>query len=401
MAGVVRLLALAVAAVVAASGPSAVAAAPAQSPVGEQETWHARQAGVDEAVREAGRDGEGVLVAVLDTWVDATHPDFGGRVATGADCVGGPCRPGQAQDDCDHGTHVAGTVASSSFGVAPAARVLPVRVLSYDAVTGECTGRPEDVATGIRWAVEQGADVLNLSLGADVPGLTTGPLPAAVLDAVGAGVVVVFSAGNGDVPVGDAYGGQALVVAATGPDGGLASYSQRGTGVDLAAPGGDAAVADACTREDCVTSLFPGGRYAVAAGTSMAAPVVSGVAALLLGQVPTRTRLQIAERLLTTARPLAEAGSGSIDAGAALGLTEPAARPAAPSPAPAPPAPPPTTVPLAQGPPLPEPAPLALPRQPEQVPVLLAALAAALVVLAGAGTAAVGSGRSSRSRDGR
>ncbi|MBW3654458.1 MAG: S8 family serine peptidase, partial [Actinobacteria bacterium] len=100
-----------------------------------------------------------------------------------------------------------------------------------------------------------------------------------------AGVVVVFSAGNASLPVTDSYGGSAVIVAATGRSGQLASYSQRGSGVDLAAPGGDPETPDVCTQADCVTSLFPGNRYSVAAGTSMAAPHVSGVAALLLGSL--------------------------------------------------------------------------------------------------------------------
>ena len=287
---VILPLALAAAlATVVLAGLPALAAGGSAPPAPLQDSWSSRQGGLDPA-RKPGIDGAGVLVAVLDTWVDRTHPDFEGRALVGADCVGGPCRDGQTRDSCNHGTHVAGIVGASSFGTAPQARILPVRVLSYDPATAECTGRPEDVARGIRWSLDQGAQVLNLSLGADVPGLASGPLPAAVREAVARGAVVVFSAGNGDVSVTDAYEGAALVVAATGPDGQLASYSQRGAGVDLAAPGGDAVVADRCTREACVTSLYPDGTYAVAAGTSMAAPMVSGVAALLLAQDPTRGR---------------------------------------------------------------------------------------------------------------
>ena len=298
------------------------AALPAGAATPVQQTWHADQARVPEA-RSAGRGGDGVVVAVLDSWVDRAHPDLAGRVLAGADCLGGTCVPGPASaDQCDHGTHVSGTVAATSFGVAPRSTVLPVRVLAYDPPTGECVGRPEDVAAGIRWAVAQGARVLNLSLGPDVPGLSgSSAIPAAVAEAAQAGAVVIFSAGNTGLPVTDSYDGDALVVAATGPSGALASYSQRGSGVDLAAPGGDPSTPDVCTREECVLSLFPGNRYSVAAGTSMAAPHVSGVAALLLGQAPGRTREQVVEQLLATARPLAEAGHGSLDASAALGVT--------------------------------------------------------------------------------
>ena len=286
-----------------------------------QQTWHAEQAHVQNA-RDAGRNGGGVIVAVLDSWVDRAHPDFEGRVLPGADCLGGRCTDGPASsDECDHGTHVSGTIAASSFGVAPGAQVLPVRVLAFDPESGECVGRPADVAAGIEWAVAQGARVINLSLGPDVPGLSASTsIPAAVDDAARAGALVVFSAGNASLPMADAYGGSALIVAATGPSGRLASYSQRGVGVTLAAPGGDPETKGVCRQEDCVTSLFPGARYSVAAGTSMAAPHVSGIAALLIAQDPSRTREQVRDRLLDTATPLANAGRGLVDAGAALGV---------------------------------------------------------------------------------
>ncbi|MCA1711137.1 MAG: S8 family serine peptidase [Actinobacteria bacterium] len=346
-----RALALAAAlATVAVATPAVAAGTP------PQRTWNFDQVRVPPA-RIAGGSGTGVTVAVLDSWVDRAHKDFEGRVLAGADCIGGTCKDGPATSDkCDHGTHVAGTVASSSFGVAPKARVLPVRVLTYDAGSGNCVGQPDDVAAGIRWAVAHGAQILNLSLGPDVPGLSQSTaIPTAVREAAAADVLVVFSAGNNSLPVTDSYGGDALIVAATSPSGGLASYSQRGSGVDLAAPGGDPKTKDVCTQADCVTSLYPGGRYAVAAGTSMAAPHISGIAALLLSQDPTRTRDQVVERMTSTAHPLAGAGSGVVDAAAALGVKaatttprsstapqpisaepSPAAATAAPSPVPAP-----------------------------------------------------------------
>ncbi len=292
------------------------------APTAAQRTWNFDQVSVP-AARGAGNSGEGVLVAVLDSWIDPAHQDFEGRVLAGADCVGGTCKPGPpSKDSCDHGTHVAGTVASTSFGVAPRAKVLPVRVLTYDPASKLCVGNPEDVAAGIRFAVRNKARIINLSLGPDVPGLTTSPtIPAAVKEAAAADVVVVFSAGNSGAPMTSSYGGDALVVAATSRAGGLASYSQRGDGVDLAAPGGDPKTQDSCTQSDCVTSLYPGNRYAVAAGTSMAAPHVAGIAALLLGQQPTRTRSQVFERLTSTATPLPGAGSGLVNASAALGVS--------------------------------------------------------------------------------
>ncbi len=128
--------------------PQAQAAARAQA-----KTWHGTQVKVY-AAEAAGRYGSGVLVAVIDGWVDRSHPDFQGRVLQGADCTSGTCKPGQTSDSCTHGTHVAGTVASTSYGVATKATVLPVRVLTVDS-NGDCTGTPSAVAAGIRYAVAQ------------------------------------------------------------------------------------------------------------------------------------------------------------------------------------------------------------------------------------------------------
>jgi subtilisin family serine protease len=352
-------LVAALAAALLLGGLAVPAAAAGASP---QRTWHADQARVPDA-RAVGREGEGVLVAVLDTWVDAAHGDFEGRVVTGADCTGGSCREGvPAPDPCTHGTHVAGTVASSSYGVATKASVLPVKVLAYAPARpgspASCSGTVSGVAAGIRYATSKGAQVINLSLGTLVPGLSqSSAIDAAVAEAGRAGALVVFAAGNSTVPVTDTYGGNALIVAATGPEGRLALYSQRGSGVSLAAPGGDPPTLDDCSPERCVTSLFPNGKYAVAAGTSMAAPHVAGVAALLLAQEPGRGRQSVVERLRSTARPVpgGGAGAGLVDATAALGAPSSGPPPGG-SPAPPPEqAPPPG--PVEQAPPDGEPAP--------------------------------------------
>ena len=305
-------------------------------------TWHADQARVP-AAQAAGRDGNGVLVAVVDTWVDPSHPAFGGRVLAGADCVGG-CKAGAAaKDSCEHGTHVAGTVAAADYGVAPAARILPLRVLAWDAAEKLCTGSSNDAAAAIRFATRAGAKVINLSLGGSIPLLTQDPdMISAVNEAAAAGIVVILAAGNKSYPVTDQYGDAALIVAATDNRGQLPSYSQRGTGVDLAAPGGDAP-SGTCTAETCVASLWPNGEYAAMAGTSMAAPHVAGLAALLIAQAPGRGRADVIATMRNTARPLASAGDGLIDMTAALAVR--GAKPASPRPAPttARPAPAPTS----------------------------------------------------------
>jgi len=380
---------------------------------GTQHTWHGNQIRLYPAL-SAGYDGHGVTVAVLDGWVDTSHADFQGRAVSAADCTSGSCTTTVGKDSCgqQHGTHVAGTIASSSYGVAPRARLLAIRVLKADS-SGDCAGDPNAVAAGIRWAVAHGARVLNLSLGPDVPGTgTTGSLPAAVHEAAAQGVVVVFSAGNADLPIAQAYGDDALVVAATGPSGALADYSQHGTGVSVAAPGGQPDSANQCSQARCVTSLYPGNRYAVAAGTSMAAPHVAGLAALLFQQRPSRSRADVMSRITGTAHALAGAGAGRIDVTAALGVVtqkpvakptatrpssprpratprptratirtaaSPSPLPLAPSPTPTPAAPSPT--PATTSPPaLAAPAPLA--NSDDEIPLPLAGIAGALVGLA-------------------
>lgn len=293
-------------------------------------TWNFQQIKVFGA-QAPGKHGAGVTVAVVDTWVDHEHPELAGRVVGHAYCVdvGGQCQAdARNADQCTHGTHVAGTVAAKNYGVAPEAGVLAVQVLSYR--DGDCSGSTEDVAAGIRYAAQHGADVINLSLGAMVPGLfQSSQVSDAVADAARAGAVVVFAAGNSTVPVSDDYGDNAMLVAATGPRGGLASYSSRGGAIDLAAPGGDdgAAGLTSCQKSTCIMSPEPRNRYALREGTSMAAPHVSGTAALLLAQHPRRGRSDVITALRTTARPVSGVRNGLIDADAALRLRAPATNP--------------------------------------------------------------------------
>ena len=409
-----RVLAAALVAAALTTIPASAAGEPTQR------TWHGNQIHLYGA-QGAGRAGAGVVVAVLDGWIDRSHPDFEGRVLAGADCRTGSCKAGMTTENCGahHGTHVAGTVAASNLGVAPKATVLPVQVLSSDS-KGECTGTPSGVAAGIRYAVAHGARVINLSLGPDNPGSTNSAIPTAVHDAAQAGAVVVFSAGNADLPVSQSYGNDALVVAATGPSGRLASYSQYGAGVNLAAPGGQPDSRDDCEISDCILSLYPGNQLAVAAGTSMAAPHVSGLAALLFGQDPNRSRQSVISRIEQTAHPLSGAGYGLIDVRAALGVPATTPKPsptrtAAPRPKPkpvvrpapkpavtrtaAPPSPTPSATPAVEPSaspsetPSPSPSVVAVvPRKKaDDVPVPLVAVAGVLVLLAAAGV--IGAGR--------
>jgi subtilisin family serine protease len=285
-------------------------------------SWSDRLADLPGAAQLAG-DGRGVTVAVLDTWVDVAHPEFGNRVDRGVTCSGGHCTPGADQpDSCEpHGTHVTGIVASTRYGVAPEAKVLPIRVLTDH--SGACAADAADVALGIRYAISHRIKIINVSLGSTYP--LEDPdrvLPAAVSAAKASGDLVVVAAGNGRAAASGTYGPDALTVAALGSDGQIASYSQRGTGVDIAAPGGDAADGN-CDPSACVVSTWQDGGYASDAGTSMAAPFVSGTAALLLSQDPHRTPAQARTIILSTAQPETDAGAGRLDILAAIRLHAP------------------------------------------------------------------------------
>ena len=294
------------------------------------------------AAQALGRDGAGVLVAVVDSWVDASHQALAGRVVDQVDCVGatdanqnpspGLCRDHTAgADACVHGTHVAGTIASSNFGVAPRASILSVRVLSASS-NGDCSGSTTDVAAGILYAAQRGARVINLSIGDVLPGFSQDQnVTAAVQQAAAAGSLVVFAAGNSGLPFTDSYGNDALLVAATGPSGQLSGYSNGGGSVNLAAPGGDDGTScvglcfsgNGCTESTCILSTLPGNAYGLLEGTSMAAPHVSGTAALLFAENPSRSRDDVIHALEATAHPISGGGSGLIDAGAALALEAP------------------------------------------------------------------------------
>jgi subtilisin family serine protease len=186
-------------------------------------------------------------------------------------------------------------------GVAPGAKVLSIRVLDADG-----TGTIGDVAGGILFAAEQGAKVINVSIGTsiDLPivfGLLAPELQSAIAAAWAKGSVVVAAAGNGGLASSFTSIANLLVVGATGPNDEIASYSSSLTGVELHAPGGNH-VGDRCSATACITVAEAPNIYRATEGTSFAAPHVSGVAALLaaLGL----SNADIVARLKSTADPI-------------------------------------------------------------------------------------------------
>ncbi|MFD8227697.1 type VII secretion-associated serine protease mycosin [Streptomyces massasporeus] len=270
--------------------------------------------------------GRGITVAVLDTGVEADHPDLAGNVLPGKDLVRFGAEPGD-RAWARHGTAMAGIIAGHGhgpgdadgvLGIAPEAKILPVRVILEDGDPSRAKARStrgNALAEGIRWAADHGADVINLSLGDD--SASAHPEPSedqAVQYALKKGVVVVASAGNGGekgdhISYPAAYPG---VIAATAVDraGTRASFSTRRWYATVSAPGVDVVIAD------------PDHKYYEGWGTSAAAAFVSGAAALVKAAHPGLAPAQIKSLLEDTAR---NAPSGGRDDSRGFGFVDPAA----------------------------------------------------------------------------
>ncbi|MDV9190748.1 type VII secretion-associated serine protease mycosin [Streptomyces sp. SR27] len=272
--------------------------------------------------------GEGITVAVLDTGVDAEHPDLEGSVLPGRDLIGfGASRGDRAW--ARHGTAMAGIIAGHGhgpggedgvLGIAPDVEILPVRVIleGTDKARDKARkARGTALAEGIRWAADHGADVINLSLGDDSESAhPDAGEDAAVQYALAKGVSVVASAGNGGekgdhISYPAAYPG-VIAVAAVDRYGTHASFSTRRWYATVSAPGVDIAIAD------------PDRRYYEGWGTSAAAAFVSGAVALVRAAHPDLTPAQVKRLLIDTARSRPKGGRsdskgyGTIDPAAAI-----------------------------------------------------------------------------------
>ncbi|HEY4376106.1 MAG TPA: S8 family serine peptidase [Acidimicrobiales bacterium] len=328
--------------VVALANPAATAPRPMVDDPGYVDglQWHLDAIGAPAAWSSS--TGRGVTVAVVDSGVDVGHPDLRGQVVGEVSCIGADDDParcaGPAADDDGHGTHVAGIIAARAndgiggVGVAPEARLLAVRVLGDvcgDPLQCRPTGSTADIAAGIRWSVAHGARIVNLSLGAT----ELGPdIRQALWFAWDHGVIPVLASGNGAAPI-DIGQEPVVVVTAVDRHGKRPSYAGPVGPARwaLAAPGGDEGdTSTTCHVGGQPVGIFStwwrgvgdGSGYACEAGTSMAAPQVSGGLALLLsmGYSP----IQAVHRILDTARPLGtpgtdlEYGAGSLDLAAAV-----------------------------------------------------------------------------------
>ncbi|MCW5849815.1 MAG: S8 family serine peptidase [Anaerolineae bacterium] len=278
--------------------------------------WALARLGIPSAW-DVTRGDPSIIVAVLDTGVDAAHNDLRGQLVPGWDFVR---RTQQPDDDNGHGTHVTGIVAAAAdnglgiSGVAPGARVMPVKV-----VTGAGIGSHYTIAQGIEYAVRNHARIINLSLGGYEPSDT---LRRAIDYAWDSGALVVAAGGNENTssPIYPAAWPNVVGVGATNIDDTRAPFSNFGDDVTLVAPG------------VAILSTIPGNQYEAWPGTSMATPLVSGVAALLWSRYPMLTNVEVRNLLLSTSDKIGplpydsagrnpEYGYGLVNAARAVGLS--------------------------------------------------------------------------------
>jgi subtilisin family serine protease len=313
-------------AVLALSGP---ASARAVNDPSLPRQWGLAKIGAPQAWDTA--TGAGTVIAVLDSGVDLTHEDLAGKLLTGKDYTG----KGSVQDDCGHGSHVSGIAAASTnngkgiAGVAPDARILPVKVLQLDG--SDCVGNSDEIADAIKWAADQHATVINLSLGSDIQFLTGSGFGDSLSYAWSKGSIPVVAAGN-QFLLGSGYTDEpAIIVTATTPTDTKPSYSSTTGGAKwaMSAPGGAGTGDD----RDVLSAYFVEGKanqYGLLAGTSMATPHVAGAAAVLrsMGLSPQQT----VDRLLATATDLGAKGTDTTFGAGRLDLAKAVGAPATSTP---------------------------------------------------------------------
>ncbi len=273
--------------------------------------WYHQIIGTEDAWKvTTGSDN--IVVAVIDDGIDLHHRDLKGQIISPYDVV---LNSKSRISTGEHGTHVSGIIASTmnngvgGTGIAPHVKIMPINVFDgEDALYS-------DVIIGIQYAIEQDADIINLSIGGTEP---SEMLNDAIQSAYKAGILIVAAAGNEgenthDYPA--AYD-HVLAVSATDSSDRIADFSNYGTDIDLAAPGSE------------IYSSVPHNKYEFWSGTSMATPVVAGVAALVWSANPSLTNAQVEEQLYRTADDLGPSGkdiyygNGRVNASKAVEVIE-------------------------------------------------------------------------------
>ncbi|WP_345983073.1 S8 family serine peptidase [Streptomyces sp. DSS69] len=251
---------------------------------------------LDQRYTYPDKAGEGVTAYVIDTGVRISHSDFGGRAFNGYDAID---NDNVAQDGHGHGTHVAGTVAGTAYGVAKKAKIVGVRVLN-----NQGSGTTAQVVAGIDWVTANAVKpaVANMSLGGGADSV----LDAAVQRSINAGITYAVAAGNESTNANTkspARVADAITVGSTTNTDARSSFSNYGAVVDIFAPG--SSITSAWNTSDSATNTI--------SGTSMASPHVAGAAALYLADNPGSTPAQVSAGLVAAATTgvVGNPGSGS------------------------------------------------------------------------------------------
>lgn len=283
---------------------------PLYGPTAPHGQWHLDKIHATEAwlAGVPGHQGSAaVVIAIVDSGLNNGHEDLAPKVVAGYNAIN-PALP-TTDEPCGHGTWVGGVAGAATdnakgvAGVAWLARLMPVKAMSFDAASGECGGYAFDIDQGILWAASHGARVINLSLGGED---RTDAEAATMQSAWQSGCILVAAAGNeasSDPSYPAAYP-FVLGVSATDQNDLLAGFSNRGSYVDVAAPGVAIITTDAFGAALYTSMTGP------VNGTSFSAPIVSGLAAVLLGQDPRRTPDDIVRILEQTADHLGNGGPG-------------------------------------------------------------------------------------------
>jgi subtilisin family serine protease len=271
--------------------------------------WHIAKIGAPAAWDQS--QGAGVTIAILDSGVDASHPDLKPNLVAGYNSYSGNT---DTSDVCGHGTAVAGTAAASTnnalgvAGVAGQARIMPVRIAYLDPTNG-CYAYYSTVASGLTWAADHGARIANISY----DGVSSSAaIQSAAQYMKSKGGLVFVAAGNSGTNPGIAPTSSMIVVAATDSNDARASWSNYGSFITLAAPGAG------------IWTTSQGGAYQAWNGTSFASPVAAGVAALVMAAKPALDGNQVQNLLQSTALDLGTAGRddnfgyGRVNAAAAV-----------------------------------------------------------------------------------
>ncbi len=254
--------------------------------------WNLPLIGMEEGW-EISQGSNQVIVAVVDTGVDLNHPEFRGKLVRGYNVIQGNDQP---QDDNGHGTHVAGIIAARTnngdgiAGMSWNSKIMPIKAIGTDG-----SGTAFDIAQGIRWAADNGADVINLSVGNYTPSAV---LQEACRYAYERNVVLVAATGNdaSSQPGYPAAYPEVLGVSAVDHRTRLANFSNYGSYVDVVAPGVD------------IASTFIYGDYAALSGTSMACPHVAALAALVRSVKPQLSNAEVMQLIRESAVDLGDPG---------------------------------------------------------------------------------------------